>query len=84
VFQLIFISLSLLGVLAYLIKMNIIGAGVFGAMIGILIVVNILVIANRAVYTDKVRDKRYWSKRGFGVVGSPLPGGILAATVCPT
>lgn len=82
VFQLIFISLTLLAVLAYLVKINIIGVGVFGAMIGILIVVNILVIANRAVYTDKVRDKRYWSKRAFGIVGSPLPGGILA-TKCP-
>lgn len=82
VFQLIFISLCLLAVLAYLMKIGVIGAGVFGAMIGILIVVNILVIANRAVYTDKVRDKRYWTKRSFGIVGSPLPGGTLE-TKCP-
>jgi hypothetical protein len=79
VFQLIFISVCLLAVLAYLMKIGIIGAGVFGAMIGILTIVVILVIANRAVYTDKVRDKRYWTKRGFGIVGSPLPGGILAS-----
>jgi hypothetical protein len=82
VFQLIFISILLLAVLAYLSKLNIIGMGVVGAMVGILLVVNVLVIANRAVYTDKVRDKRYWSKRAFGIVGSPLPGGILAQK-CP-
>ncbi len=82
VFQLIFISILLLAVLAYLSKLNIIGMGVVGAMVGILLVVNVLVIANRAIYTDKVRDKRYWSKRAFGIVGSPLPGGILAQR-CP-
>lgn len=82
VFQLIFISILTLAVLAYLMKLNIIGVGVVGAMVGILLIVNVLVIANRAVYTDKVRDKRYWSKRAFGIVGSPLPGGILAAK-CP-
>jgi hypothetical protein len=83
IFQLIFISICLLAVLAYLMKMNIIGVGVFGAMIGVLIVVNILVISNRAIYTDKVRDKRYWTKRNFGVIGSPLPGGLLE-TKCPS
>ncbi len=82
VFQLIFISILLLAVLAYLSKLNIIGMGVVGAMVGILLIVNVLVIANRAIYTDKVRDKRYWSKRAFGIVGSPLPGGILAQK-CP-
>jgi ABC-type transport system involved in cytochrome c biogenesis permease subunit len=82
IFQLIFISITFIAVLAYLMKLGFIGAGVVGAMVGILIIVNILVIANRAVYTDKVRDKRYWSKRAFGVVGSPLPGGILASK-CP-
>lgn len=82
IFQLIFISVLFLAVLAYLMKMNLIGTAVFGAMIGILIVINVLVISNRAIYTDKVRDKRYWSKRNFGIVGSPLPGGILAQK-CP-
>ena len=83
VFQLIFISLSLLGVLAYLMKVNVIGGGVFGAMVGLLLIILILTIANRAVYTDKARDKRYWSKRLFGVVGSPLPGGITVQQ-CPS
>lgn len=82
VFQLIFISLSFLGVLAWLAKLGFLSNAVVGIMIGILIVVNILIISNRAVYTDKVRDKRYWSKRMYGVVGSALPGGI-APTKCP-
>ena len=82
VFQLIFISVCFLAVLAFLIKLGFINSGVFGICVGIAIVVMILLIANRAVYTDKVRDKRYWSKRNYGIVGSPLPGGIVP-TKCP-
>lgn len=82
VFQLIFISVCFLAVLAFLIKLGFINSAVFGICVGIAIIVMILLIANRAVYTDKVRDKRYWSKRNYGVVGSPLPGGIVP-TKCP-
>ena len=82
VFQLIFISICFLAVLAFLIKLGFISSAVFGICVGIAIVVMILLIANRAVYTDKVRDKRFWSKRNYGIVGSPLPGGIVP-TKCP-
>jgi hypothetical protein len=82
VFQLIFISVCFLAVLAFLIKLGFINSAVFGICVGIAIIVMILLIANRAVYTDKVRDKRYWSKRNYGIVGSPLPGGIVP-TKCP-
>ena len=82
VFQLIFISVCFLAVLAFLIKLGFINSAVFGICVGIVIVVMVLLIANRAVYTEKVRDKRYWSKRNYGVVGSPLPGGIVPQK-CP-
>lgn len=74
VFQLLFISLCLLAFLAFLMKLGYFGSGFFGMLVGLLIIILILVIANRAVYTEKVRDKRYWSKRGFSSVGDALPG----------
>ena len=74
VFQLIFISLCFLAVIAYLMKIGIFGVGVFGMLVGLLVIVMILTIANRAIYTEKVRDKRYWTKRGFSSVGDALPG----------
>ncbi len=74
VFQLIFISLCLLAVIAYLLKLGVFGSGFFGMLVGLLILIVILVIANRAIYTEKVRDKRYWTKRGFSSVGDALPG----------
>lgn len=81
VFQLVFISLSFLGFLAYLMKAGVIGAGVFGSLLGLLVIIMILTISNRAIYTDKVRDKRYWSKRIFGTPGERLPG--LQIQTCP-
>jgi hypothetical protein len=76
VFQLIFISLCLLAAIAFAAKMGFISNTIVGILIGIEIVVMILLISNRAIYTDKVRNKRYWNKRIYGVVGSSLPGGI--------
>jgi hypothetical protein len=82
VFQLIFISLCALAVIAYLSKLGFIGGATLGILIGLIVVILVLTIANRAVYTDMLRDKRYWSKRINGIVGSPLPGGIIAQK-CP-
>ena len=82
VFQLIFISLCALAVVAYLSKIGFISGAVLGILIGLIVVILVLTIANRAVYTDMLRDKRYWSKRINGIVGSPLPGGIIAQK-CP-
>ena len=76
VFQLIFISLCALAAIAFAAKMGFISNTLVGIFIGIQIVVMILLISNRAIYTEKVRNKRYWNKRIYGVVGSPLPGGI--------
>jgi hypothetical protein len=76
VFQLIFISLCVLAAIAFAAKMGFISNTLVGVLIGFQIVVIILIISNRAIYTEKVRNKRYWNKRIYGVVGSPLPGGI--------
>lgn len=76
VFQLMFISLCVLAAIAFAAKMGFISNTLVGILIGIEIVIMILLISNRAIYTDKVRNKRYWNKRIYGVVGSPLPGGI--------
>jgi len=76
VFQLIFISLCALAAIAFAAKMGFISNTLVGILIGFEVVIMILLISNRAIYTDKVRNKRYWNKRIYGVVGSPLPGGI--------
>jgi len=76
VFQLMFISLCVLAAIAFAAKMGFISNTLVGILIGFEVVIMILLISNRAIYTDKVRNKRYWNKRIYGVVGSALPGGI--------
>jgi len=76
VFQLMFISLCVLAAIAFAAKMGFISNTLVGILIGFEVVIMILLISNRAIYTEKVRNKRYWNKRIYGVVGSPLPGGI--------
>jgi len=76
VFQLMFISLCVLAAIAFAAKMGFISNTLVGILIGFEVVIMILLISNRAIYTDKVRNKRYWNKRIYGIVGSPLPGGI--------
>jgi hypothetical protein len=83
VFQLIFIGICFLAVLAFANKLGYIGNGVIGISIGVIIVIMILLISNRAIYTNIQRNKRFWSKNIYGVPGSPLPGGTLP-TKCPT
>lgn len=82
VFQLLFIGLCAVAVIAMLAKLGFLNNAIVGILIGILVVVMILVITNRAIYTEKVRNKRYWSKRMYGVLGSPLPGGDMPIK-CP-
>jgi len=83
VFQLIFIGICFMAVLAFANKLGYIGSGVIGISMGLFIVIMILLISNRAVYTNIQRNKRFWSKNIYGVPGSPLPGGTLP-TKCPT
>ena len=80
VFQLIFISLLAISVLVYFQKSGFFNQALLGVFSGIFLFVMILVIANRATYTNNTRDKRYWNKRTFPKKASTIPGG----TACPT
>lgn len=80
VFQLLFITLLIAAGLAYLQKLGFYSQAVLGLLSGILLFVMIAVIVNRALYTNKVRDQRYWHRRQFPKKQLPVvPGG----SVCP-
>jgi hypothetical protein len=65
VFQILFITILLISVFAYLYKVGIISAPFLGVLAGVLIVIDVFIIANRARYTNIIRDKRYWNRRNF-------------------
>ena len=73
-----FVVISLLLLLTILLHMNIISAGIWGFTGAIAIIIFILIVINRAQYTDKLRNKRYWSKKHFkGQYGKIL-------SICPS
>ena len=65
VFQVLFISLMITAILLYLRGAGLIGTAFTGYCILLLLLVFILIIVNRATYTDKTRDRRHWNKRNF-------------------
>ena len=80
VYSSLFISLSIFILITVLHKMNIISSSVFYVIAAIVIMVFILILVNRAVYTEQVRNKRFWNKKDF----SGKHGKIPIPSICPT
>lgn len=80
VFQFIFITLLVLSIITGLWKYGLIPNGIFGMLTFILLFVLGITIAYRAMYTDDVRNKYYWSRRNFG----KMPTAIIPVPDCPT
>lgn len=81
VFQLLFISLVASGILVYLSKLGLFGSGLLGLLCGLLLVIVILVLVVRAIYTARSRDQRYWNRRQFAK--KPVPQGSGPGSICP-
>jgi hypothetical protein len=66
VFQLLFISMLIICILMMFSYSGIIGRYFVGYTFGILVIINIIVIINRSVYTNNIRDKHVWGRVLFG------------------
>jgi ABC-type transport system involved in cytochrome bd biosynthesis fused ATPase/permease subunit len=65
VFQILFISLMIVALLMYLKVAGMVGGAFVGYAIFLLLLIVVIIITNRAMYTNKIRDKRTWNKRQF-------------------
>jgi hypothetical protein len=65
VFQIMFISLLFVAILMLLKAQGVMGAAVVWYIMGILLLMIVLIIVNRAIYTNNTRDRRYWNKKHF-------------------
>lgn len=81
VFQLLFVSLVTCAILAYLSQMGLFGNALLGVLCGILLIIVILVLISRAMYTAKSRDQRYWNRRVFNK--KSVPQGSGPGSICP-
>lgn len=80
VFQILFITILISAGLVYLQRAGFYSAGFLGLMTGILLFIDVLIIANRAIYTNRTRDQRFWNKKKFA--GYTLPSAAKKPTTC--
>jgi hypothetical protein len=72
VYQSLFITLTFITILAFLLRFNIISTTFFYSLSILLLFIFSLVVMNRAQYTNFVRDKRYWNRRKFREQGTEI------------
>ena len=65
VFQILFISLLIICILMMFTYKGIVGRGFVLYVFGILIILEVLVIINRSMYTSRIRDKKQWDRVVF-------------------
>ncbi len=65
VFQVLFIALMIVAILLYLRGAGLLGKAFVGYATLLLFLVVILIIVNRSMYTNRIRDKRTWNRRDF-------------------
>jgi hypothetical protein len=69
VFQILFISLLTISLLAFFQRLGYYSNLFFGALAGLILFVVAATIANRANYTNRIRSKRYWNKKDLTRTG---------------
>lgn len=73
VFQILFISLMLVAILMYLKGAGFVGRIFTGYVLLILVAIVILIIINRSMYTNRIRDRHSWNKRRFDDDNKMIP-----------
>ena len=68
-----FIGLSIIVLFTVLYKMNTISLSVWGTTFAIVLIIFVLIVVNRAQYTNLLRNKRYWNKKRFGGHNDKIP-----------
>jgi len=81
VFQIIFLAILMISLLIALKGYGLLGSAVTWYSAGIITLLCVIVVFNRAYYTAVLRDKRYWNERRFsddGVKSGALAPGSTA------
>jgi hypothetical protein len=80
IMQILFISLSMAGIFAFLLTKGIISSALFGFLSYSIAAMSVVMIIIRWRYTNVARDTRYWHKARF----PRQKGATYIAPVCPT
>jgi len=63
--QIIFISLSLIAILSYLLSITYISSSLFWTLVSVIFIIDLLIIVLKSRFTMMNRDGRYWHKMRF-------------------
>ena len=69
--QLLFITLTLTAPLLYLSRIGWVPSSVFYGLMTLITLALVLTLAVRLIYTQDVRDNRFWNRRRFAQMGGP-------------
>lgn len=72
VYQMMLVGLSITIILAYLLRIGLIGSYLFYGLVLVILLIFIFTIVNRAQYTNAIRDRRFWNKRRFPTDTTPI------------
>jgi len=76
IYQMLLVGLSLTIVLAYLMRIGLLGSYIFYGLVLAITLILIFTIVNRAQYTNALRDRRFWNKRRFATDTTPISGNL--------
>lgn len=86
VFSVLFVILSVMVLFTVLLRLSLISSNIWSIICVVSIIIFILIVINRAEYTNLLRNKRYWNKKNFpGNAGKvpapncqpPVPAGSM-------
>jgi len=80
IMQILFISLSLVGIFTFLLSKELISSSLFGFLSYSVAAISVIMVIIRWRYTNVARDGRYWHKARF----PRQKGATTVAPVCPT
>lgn len=79
VYTSLFITLSLIVLFTTLLRMNLISSALWGFTSVLAIIILIMIVINRAQYTNSTRDKHFWNKKNYGGKYGKIP----IPSICP-
>jgi hypothetical protein len=83
VFSVLFVILSVIILFTVFLRLNLISSNIWSIICIVSIIIFILIVMNRAEYTNLIRNKRYWNKKNFPGNAGKVPASNCQPPVPP-
>ena len=83
VFSVLFVILSVIILFTVFLRLNLISSNIWSIICIVSVIIFILIVMNRAEYTNLIRNKRYWNKKNFPGNAGKVPASNCQPPVPP-